>query len=122
MKSKSLMLGVALLLATSAFAGNKSTLQVSEPLQVNGTKLAPGDYRLEWDGAGPSVELSIMKGKNVVAKVPAQIVSLPQASPADATVVKKGDDGSRTLTEVRLGGKKYALEVGEAAAKAEATK
>jgi hypothetical protein len=120
--SKSLLLGVALTLATSAFAANKASMQVSEPLQVNGTKLAPGDYKLEWDGNGPNVDISILKGKTVVAKIPAQIVNLDQASPSNATVVKKNDDGTRTLSQIRVSGKKYALAVGEDAAKAEATK
>src|SRR4029077_4411204 len=74
--SKSLFLGLALLLATSAFAANKGSLQIQEPTSVNGTKLAPGDYKLEWDGTGPSVELSIMQGKKVIAKVPAHVVDL----------------------------------------------
>jgi hypothetical protein len=123
--SKSLVLGVALTLATSAFAGskpNKASLQISEPTQVSGTKLAPGDYNVQWEGNGPSVEMSILKGKSVVAKVPAQIVDLDQPSPANASVVKKNDDGTRSLTQVRVSGKKYALAVGEDAAKAEATK
>jgi hypothetical protein len=120
--SKSLFLGLALLLATSAFAANKGSLQVQEPVNINGTKLAPGDYKVEWDGAGPSVEMSIVQGKKVIAKVPAHIVDLGAASPADAAVVKNNGDGTKTLTEVRLNGKKFALAVGEEAAKADATK
>ena len=120
--SKNLMLGLALLLATGAFAANKTTLQVSEPTQINGTKLAPGDYRLQWEGNGPSVEVSIMKGKNVVAKVPAQVVNLDTPSPSDAAVVTRAQDGTRNITQIRMSGKKYALAVGEEAAKAEATK
>jgi len=120
--SKSLILGVAALLATSAFAANKTTLQVQEPINVSGTKLAPGDYKVQWEGNGPSVEMSILKGKNVVAKVPARVVELPSAAPSDAAVVHRNEDGSRSLSEIRISGKKYALAVGEEAAKAEATK
>jgi len=120
--SKSLLLGVALTLATSAFAANKATMQITETTQIAGTKLAPGDYKIEWDGNGPGVDVSILKGKSVVAKVPAQMVNLDSPSPANATVVKKNDDGTRTLSQIRLSGKKYALAVGEDAAKAEATK
>src|SRR5215469_15184877 len=120
--SKSLFLGLALLLATSAFAANKGSLQVQEPINVNGTKLAPGDYKVQWDGAGPNVEMSILKGKNVVTKVPAHIVDLGAASPSDAAVVKNNGDGTKSLSEVRLNGRKFALAVGEEAAKADATK
>lgn len=120
--SKSLFLGLALLLATNAFAANKGSLQVQEPLSVNGIQLAPGDYKVEWDGTGPSVEMSILKGKKVVTKVPAHIVDIGAASPSDAAVVKNNGDGTKTLSEVRLNGKKFALAVGEEAAKADATK
>jgi hypothetical protein len=121
--TKSLTLGVAVLLASSAFAGtNKTTLQVQEATTVSGTKLAPGEYKVQWEGTGPNVEMSILKGKNVVAKVPARVVELESAAPSDAAVVHRNDDGSRSLSEIRMSGKKYALAVGEEAAKAEATK
>jgi hypothetical protein len=120
--SKSLFLGLALLLATSAFAANKGSLQVQEPVSVNGTKLAAGNYKVEWEGTGPSVELSISQGKKMLAKVPAHVVDLDRPAPADSAVVKNNGDGTRTLSEVRFSGKKFSLAVGEEAAKADATK
>ena len=122
MRSKSLFLGLALLLATSAFAANKGSLQLQEPVNVNGTQLAPGDYKVQWDGTGPSVELSFVQGKKVITKVPAHVVDLSSPSPSDAAVIKKNGDGSRSLSEVRLNGKKFAFALGEEAAKADATK
>ena len=120
--SKSLILGLALLLATSAVAANKGSLQVQEPLTANGTRLAPGEYKVQWDGAGPNVELSILDGKKVLAKVPAHMIDLDRPSTADAAVVKNNGDGTRALSEVRLSGKKFSFAVGEEAAKADATK
>src|SRR5215469_2847081 len=120
--TKSLVLGLAVLLATSAFAANKGSLQVQEAISVNGQQLTPGDYKVQWDGNGPNVELSIMQGKKVITKVPAHMVDLSKASNADAAVVKSNGDGSKSLAEVRLSGKKFALAVGEEAAKADATK
>jgi hypothetical protein len=120
--SKSLFLGLALLLATSAFAANKGTLSVQEPITVNGTQLAPGDYKVQWEGNGPAVELSITQGKKVVAKVPAHMVNLETPAQNDAAVVKNNGDGTKSLSEVRLSGKKFSLAVGEEAAKADATR
>jgi hypothetical protein len=120
--SKSLFLGLALLLATSAFAANKGSLTVQEAVTVNGTRLAAGDYKVQWDGTGPNVELSITQGKKVLAKVPARMVNLDQPAQGDSAVVKNNDDGSKSLTEVRLSGKKFAFAVGEEAAKADATR
>jgi hypothetical protein len=41
--SKGLLLAASLLIATSALAANKGSLNISEPVTVNRTKLAPGD-------------------------------------------------------------------------------
>ncbi len=112
--SKSLVLGLALLLASSAFAATKGSLIISKPVNVNGTTLKPGDYKVQWEGAGPNVELSILQGKNVVAKVPARVVELPTASNSDAAVTRANESGPNTLAGLRFEGKKVALELGEA--------
>lgn len=112
--SKSLVLGLALTLASSAFAASKANLTLNNPTNINGTKLKAGDYKLEWDGSGPNVEVSIMQGKKVVTKVPAKIVDLDKAPNNDAALLKQNGDGSTTLSGARFQGKKYALELGEA--------
>ena len=111
--SKSLVLGLALLLACSAFAGTKANLQLNHPVTLNGTTLKPGDYKVQWEGSGPNVEVSILQGKNVVAKVPAHVVELPAAAPNDAAITKTNDSGPNTLAGLRFEGKKVALELGE---------
>ena len=117
---KGLLLGLALLLATSAFAANKGSLQVSDPVMVSGKQLAPGAYTVEWEGNGPNVELNILQGKKVVATMPARLIDLNRSADGDSAVVRKNDDGSRTLAEIRFAGKKYALALGNESAKAEA--
>jgi len=111
--SKSLVMTLALLLASSAFAANKASLTLTHPATVNGTTLKAGDYKLEWDGAGPNIEVSIKQGKNVVAKVPAKIVQLSSTSQNDATLMKTNSDGTSTLAGIRLEGKKFGLDLGE---------
>ncbi len=111
--SKVLVLGVALLLASSAFAGAKS-LQINHPLTVNGTQLKPGEYKFEWQGNGPNVELSIVKGNKVVAKTSAHVVELAAPAPYDATVTRKSDSGPDSLSGLRFQGKTLSLELGEA--------
>ena len=112
--SKSLVMGLALLLASSAFAATKAGLQLSNPVLVNGTTLKAGDYKVQWEGSGPSVELSIMQGKNVLAKVPAHVVDLQTAYPNDAAITRKNDSGPNSLSGLRFQGKKFAIELGEA--------
>jgi len=111
--SKSLMMGLALLLASSAFAATKADLTLRNPTTVNGAKLKPGDYKLEWEGSGPNVEVSILQGKNVVAKVPAKLVDLQSPAQYNAALLKSNDDGTSTLAGARFEGKKFALDLDE---------
>jgi hypothetical protein len=111
--AKSLVMGLALLLASSAFAATKASLQLQHPTTINGTKLKAGDYKLEWDGSGPNVEVSIMQGKTVLAKVPAKVVDLNSPSQSNAAVIKNNDDGTSTLAGARFEGKKFALDIGD---------
>jgi hypothetical protein len=110
--SKSLVLGLAVLLASSAFAASKATLHLDSPTTVNGTALKPCDYTVRWEGTGPNVDVSIVQGKTVIAKVPAKLVELSAPAAYDSAVVTQGANGS-TLTGARFEGKKIALELGE---------
>ena len=111
--SKSLLLGLALVLATSAFAASKGTLQLQSQVNINGTKVKPGDYKLEWEGTGPNVEVSILQGKNVVAKTTAHVVDLSAPSANNAAITKRNDDGTSSLAGIRFEGKKFAFEIGD---------
>ena len=110
--SKGLVLALALLLATSVFAANTGSLQVSDAVNVAGKQLAAGSYKVSWEGNGPNVELNILQGKNVVATVPARLVELPKAALDSSAVVSSNGDGSKSLSEIRFSGKKYALAIG----------
>jgi hypothetical protein len=111
---------LAVLLASSAFAATKGNLQLSDSVTINGTTLKPGDYKLQWEGSGPNVELSILRGKNVLAKVSAHVVDLPTPASNDAAVVRREDSGQKSLTGIRFQGKKTALEISEASASMQA--
>jgi hypothetical protein len=111
--SKSLFMGLALLLASSAFAATKGSLQIGNPVAINGTTLKPGDYRVEWEGTGPNVEVSILQGKTVVAKAPARVVDLPAPSANNAAVTETHDGAPNSLNSIRFQGKKFALELAQ---------
>lgn len=116
---KGLFLGLALLLAASAFAANQGPLEVKENVSVAGKQLAAGTYQLKWEGTGPNVEVTIMKGKNLVATVPARLQDESQAAAKNASVMHINGDGSKSLSEIQFAGKKYILALGEESAKAD---
>jgi len=113
MKS-TLVLGLALFaVSASAASANKQSLQINHPTTVNGTTLKAGEYKLEWEGAGPNVELSIKQGKNVITKVPARVVELQENAAQSAAVTRASGNGASELAGARFEGKKFAIEIGE---------
>jgi hypothetical protein len=120
--SKVIFAVLALVLSASAFAASdshKSNFEISAPTQVNGTEIPAGEYTAKWEGSGPTVQVSIMQGKKVLATVPAQVVALPQAAPDTQAEIKKSAAGDRELTSLQFSGKKYSLELGSESAKAQ---
>jgi hypothetical protein len=109
--AKSVVLGLAVLLASSAFASNKGSLQVHEAVEINGQQLAPGVYQLRWDGTGSNVEVSVMRGNKEVAKVAAKVITLNEAADYDSTIVDHAS-GKAAVSEIRFSGKKFALAIG----------
>jgi hypothetical protein len=103
--------GAALLLAVSAFAAGtgKGTLHVYESVDVRGKQLAPGEYKLQWNGEGPKVELNITSSKRTVVSVPAQLIPVGEAYTTDGYAAKKSEDGKNALTEIFFHGKSYEL-------------
>jgi len=106
----SLVLGAAMLISMTAFAAEKETVETQKAMTVNGNPLPAGKYKVTWDGSGPGVELKFLKGKNVVATVPAQLVN--QKTVVAGGIVTKNDNGGVALTQIRPEGKKYILNIG----------
>ena len=112
------VLTFALLLSTSLFAATSGSMKLTQPVQLNGTQIKPGDYKVTWEGTGPEVKVSILKGKEVVATASAHMKELDKNGASDATVLQKNSDGSTSLNGIRFGGKKVTLEFAEETAAA----
>src|SRR5882672_8972668 len=128
MISKSLLPGVALLLATAIFAAdkNKGSLQIPEQVCVNGQALPAGTYTVKWAAetyavklgdSDLNVDLRILQGKTVVAAVPGRMIGLQRSDSRDSVVERKNQDGCRSLLEIHFGGKKYAFALASEQAK-----
>ncbi len=109
--AKAVVLGLAVFVATGAFASNKGNLRIAEAVELNGQRIPAGDYTIRWEGTGPNVELSVMQGKKELAKTTAREVELEQASSYDAAVVSRSD-GKASVSEIRFAGKKTAFQIG----------
>ena len=109
--AKTIVLGVAVLVATAAFASSKGSLHLTEAVEISGQQLAAGDYSVRWQGSGSAVELSIMQGGKEIAKTTAKEVALERAPDGDVAVIDHSN-GKAAVSEIRFAGKKTAFDIG----------
>jgi hypothetical protein len=107
-----LLLGSALLVSSAALAAvnNKGKLALTDKVVLAGKPLDPGNYSVEWNGSGTTVQVTLLQGGQTVATLPARLTEEASANPQDAYSTSAGPDGSRTLTAIYPGGKRIALE------------
>lgn len=112
------LLGVALLYSVSAFAGdtNKGTLRLDDKVTVAGTALNPGEYKVEWSGNGPEVQVKVLKGRDTVATFPAHVADQKIPVPSNAYGSDASPEGGKSLTAIYFGGKHFSLQVAPTAA------
>lgn len=80
MKMKSLSAAaIVFIVPALAFATpkNSANVELDQTVKVAGTQLAPGQYKLIWEGSGQDLMVSFTEGKKTVATVPAKLVSNP---------------------------------------------
>ena len=97
-------------LSLSAFAKDKNQgkFTLGDEAQVGSTQLQPGEYKVQWEGSGDAVQVTILKGKNVVATTTAKVVEQPSPARADAVTLDTGAN-PKTLKEIDFGNRKEAL-------------
>jgi len=106
------LFGATLLLAVSAIAGteNKGTLHLFDDVSIQGKQLTPGNYKVEWNGEGPEVQVNIVDGGKTIATVAARVVPVTLKNKQDGYTASS-ENGTRTLKELFFHGKSYDLEI-----------
>jgi len=108
------LFGAAFLFSSAVLAGetNKGTLKLSDNnVVVDGKALAPGNYKVEWDGSGPTVQVKLLQGKQTVATLPAHLIDQAKPNSQDAYSTATATDGSKSITAVYPSGKRFALQI-----------
>jgi hypothetical protein len=100
---------VALMLPLSAFAASKnsSNVEIPEEVVVNGKQIQPGSYKVEWNGTGPNVEVSILQGHKTIAEAPARLVD--KSYEQQAIVTHQNKSGDNVLDQIQLKNKELDL-------------
>lgn len=107
-KLRGLRLAVATLVivTAAAFAKDKNhhSVVISQTVQVGNTRLAPGEYTMQWNESGTTAEVSFVQNGKSVAEVPAKIGDLARPSASDSLTVRAETDNTVALEEVQFGG------------------
>ena len=100
---------VVLMLPLSALAASKnsSNVEIPDKVVVNGKQIQPGTYKVEWNGTGPNVEVSILQGHKTVAQAPARLVNGTYEQ--QAIVTHQNNSGANVLDQIQLKNKELDL-------------
>ena len=110
---KGLLLAVVLIAGT-AWAESRGSLDLQHRTNVGGKQLSSGKYTVRWEGTGDQVEVKIYNGRKLVATTPARVVKVGARQSSSNALVNSNQDGSVSLSEIRFGGKDYVLQLTDA--------
>jgi len=95
----------------SAYAArnNAHSVEISDAVKIGGTKLKPGNYKVEWQGTGPAVQVSFQQSGKTVVTVPGTLKTNDDQVTQDAIVTEAIGAGTSTLKEIDFRRLKQAL-------------
>ena len=103
-------LSILALLPLGALARNNAhSVQILDVLQIGSTQLKPGNYKVEWQGTGPAVQVSFQQNGKTVVTVPATLKTNDDQVKWDAILTEEGNADTSTLKEIDFGHQKLAL-------------
>jgi hypothetical protein len=102
---------LALLFPVGALARNNAhSIQVSDVVQIGSTQLKPGiNYKVEWQGTGPAVQVSFEQNGKTVVTVPATLKTNDDQVTQDAIMTEATSADTTELKEIDFGRQKEAL-------------
>jgi hypothetical protein len=88
---------------------NKHSVDITDVVQVGSTQLKPGNYRVEWQGTGPVVQVSFQQNGETVVTLPATLKTNDDQVTQDAIETKGSSADKNVLEEIDFGHQKEAL-------------
>jgi hypothetical protein len=95
----------------SAYAArnNAHSVEISDAVQIGSTKLNPGNYKVDWQGTGPAVQVSFQQNGKTVVTVPGTLMTNDDQVTQDAIVIEATGAGTSALKEIDFRHLKQAL-------------
>ena len=94
-----------------AVAGAKESAKVEVPYEVSwaGKVLPAGEYTFEWQGQGAVLDVTVLRGRQVVAQGHGRLEDVQKKAAANAVGTRRDTSGARLLTRVDFRGKATVL-------------
>ena len=102
---------LALLSSVDALARDKSkhSVEITESVQVGGTQLKPGNYKIEWQGTGPEIQVNFVRDGKTIATVPGTLKTNDAHVTQDEIVTDTTSSNTQTLKEIDFSRNKESL-------------
>ena len=110
-KYAALLSMLALLSSVSALARDKNqhSVEILYSVQVGGTQLQPGNYKVEWQGTGPEIQVNFVRDGKTVATVPGTLKTNDAKVTQDDIVTDTSSANTKKLTEIDFSRNKESL-------------
>ena len=92
-----------------AARNNAQSVDISDAVQIGGTKLKPGNYKVTWQGTGSATQVSFQQNGKTVVTVPGTLKTNDDQITQDAIVTEATGAGTSTLKEIDFRHLKQAL-------------
>jgi hypothetical protein len=87
---------------------NQHSVDIVDPVQVDGSQLKPGTYKVEWQEAGPMVHVKFLQSGKTVLTVPATLKANSQITQDDIVIGTTGAN-QKVLDEIDFNRQKESL-------------
>ena len=65
---------------------NAHSVEISSAVQIGGTRLKAGNYKVDWQGTGPAVQVSFQRNGKTVVTVPGTLKTNDESAKTSASV------------------------------------
>ncbi|HKW15908.1 MAG TPA: hypothetical protein VJO35_00220 [Terriglobales bacterium] len=93
--------------ADATSSAGRGSMELQFPVNVAGTQLQTGKYRVEWTGTGDQVSVTIYSGKQAAVSTHATLVK--DGTWYDHVSYAQGEKGAKSLTQISFGKQKCSL-------------
>ena len=116
-----LMSTLTMMFSFAALAKDKNAANVNLPesAHLGSTQVPAGDYKVEWTGNAPDVQVQLTQHGKTVATAPAKLVENSQASPYSSVVLKDVTGESKAIDEIDFANRKEVLKFNSSASTGE---